>query len=70
MKTTLITVVNGSIESEILEYLGATELNYRAYLTSKKLIDTQCYLYGSCGFSMFDVICTKLDKLTAETLNK
>lgn len=69
MKTTLITVVKGYIESEIIEHLNAESLGYNVYLISKKLLDVQSYLYGNCGFSMFDVICTKLDKLTIETYN-
>ena len=69
MKTTLITVTKGYIESEILETLKAEMIGYNVYLTSKKLLDVQSYLYGNCGFSMYSVICAKLDKLTAETLN-
>lgn len=69
MKTTLITVTKGYLESEILETLKAKNIGYNVYLSSKKLIDVQSYLYGNCGFSMRDIICAKLDKLTAETLN-
>lgn len=70
MKTTLITVVHGNIDSDILNHLNAISLAYNVFLTSKKLDNVQNYLYGNCGFSMFDVICSKLDKLTVETLNQ
>ena len=70
MKTTLVTICNGRIESEIIDRLSLDPIGYNCYLTSTKLIDVQNYLYGNCGMSMYDVICTKLDKLTAETLNR
>ena len=69
MKTTLITILKTPFDSEILQNIEATKIGYNVFLTSKNLLEVQGYLYGSCGYSMFDIICTKLDKLTAETLN-
>ena len=69
-KITLITVIKGRIDEEVIESIRAEKLTYGVYLTSKKLFDVQQYLYGVCGFSMLSVICTKLDKYTIETLNE
>lgn len=70
MKTTLITLTKGHLENEILQHLKAVEISYNAYITPMNLINTQSYLYGNCGYSMFMVLCSKLDKMTAETINE
>lgn len=70
MKTILITVVDGYLDSMIIDHLKAAQIGHNAYISNGKLLDIQGYIYGNCGISMFNVICTKLDKLTAETLNR
>jgi len=65
---TLITVVNGYLPKEIQLFLNTRHLVTGVYLTQNTLLYTQNCIYGFNGFSMFDIIITKLDKLTVDTI--
>ena len=66
---TLITIVKGTIDEEIIERLKGTYIGFNVVLSPISLFKVQAYLYGNCGFSMREVIAAKLDALTIETLN-
>ena len=64
---TLVTVLTYCIDEEILTSLNCKKIANNVYMTKKQCFDVQSYLYGNCGFSMYEVIVTKLDKFTIET---
>ena len=62
---TLITIINGNLDSEITDFLKAKELCINVFTTDKKIDDVKNCIYGA-GYSINDVICTKLDSMYSE----
>ena len=66
---TLITIVKGTLDIEIIDFLEAKELRYNVFITEKSLIKTRAYIHGNWGIPMYDVIVTNLDMISRDVIN-
>lgn len=67
---TLITVIRGHLFEETIEHLKANRIRHNSYLTEVSLIKDQAYIHGNFEVAMYDIVCTNLNSITREILNR